>query len=282
MERHSLRRWPPPSSPPCAEGPSPYVPSELVLDVIVEGETEVAEPAHRVHPSAILVLLPLRLFLAAGWLRAAAEKAITSQWWNGNDLRTFLVDERASALPFFRPVMEHLIAPHAQVVAIAVVLGEVACGMALATGRFMRSALAVGVAMNVVFVLCGRVNPSAFYLVMEIALLFAIADGTIGCKARKPSSRTLWGAGGWVAVGLVFVPYIRTMEPADVIADPAIMLAFLSFMTAAGLMFRWAAASSPSNSRVVSLFVRRADTWAHARHPSRAERRLQRGADRIR
>ena len=42
---------------------------------------------HPGHHTAVVVLLPLRIFLAAGWLRAAAEKLIDPQWWNGNKLR---------------------------------------------------------------------------------------------------------------------------------------------------------------------------------------------------
>src|SRR5262245_771339 len=42
------------------------------------------------HHTAVVVLLPLRLFLAAGWLRASAEKLIDRQWWTGAKLRSFL------------------------------------------------------------------------------------------------------------------------------------------------------------------------------------------------
>ena len=222
------------------------------------------------HSSAVFTVLPLRIFLAAGWLRAAAEKLISQKWWNGIELRSFLATQHSTALPFFRPVMDHVFAPAAIPVTVLVILGELACGIALVIGRSMRLALYTGVVMNVTFVLCGRVNPSAFYLVMEIALLFAIAGGAIGRTPPRPSRHTLTFAGVWLLLGGVFVPYIRTLEPARVIADPAIMMTFLCMITASVLVIRWVT-SVPR--RAESLFgttwTRRLDTWAHAqREPS--------------
>ena len=83
------------------------------------------------HLGAVVVLLPLRLFLAAGWLRAATEKVIDPEWWNGHKLQKFVTSQHNEALPFFRPVMDHLIAPGAQFVAIVVVLTQFACGIAI-------------------------------------------------------------------------------------------------------------------------------------------------------
>ena len=251
--------WPPPSSAPRL-GPD-VVAGRSAAPAVINEQTRNASA------SSPLVLLPLRIFLAAGWLRAAAEKLISSDWWNGTELRTFVVEQHQTALPFFRPIMEHAIPPAAAGVGVAVMLAEIACGLALATGRFMRAALYIGAVMNVAFVFAGRVNPSAFYLVMEIALLFAIADGTIGISPTRATSRTRTAAFAWFALALVFVPYIRTMEPADVIADPAIMCLFLAVITGAGLLYRWASAlPATPTSKVVSALVDRADAWAHAKH----------------
>jgi uncharacterized membrane protein YphA (DoxX/SURF4 family) len=219
------------------------------------------------HSSVLFTLLPLRIFLAAGWLRAAAEKIISEKWWNGGELRSFLDTEHSAALPFFRPVMNHVFTPAAIPVMVTVILCELACGIALAIGRSMRLALYVGVVMNVAFLLCGRVNPSAFYLVMEITLLFAIADGAIGRTPSAPGRHTLIVAGAWLTLGVVFVPYIRTLEPAQVIADPAMMLTFLCMITAAGLIFRWVTAvPRRRESQLGTTWTRRLNTWAHAQH----------------
>ena len=223
-------------------------------------------PSHHPHHHlAVVVLLPLRLFLAAGWLRAGAEKLIDPQWWNGNKLRGFLKTQHDEALPFFRPIMDHLIAPGARTVAIVVVVTQIAIGLAIAIGKPMRLALRWGFLLNVVFILAGRVNPSAFYLVMEIVLLFAIADGTIGVRPSTPSWRTLAAAGTSAALAIAVAPYIRTIEPAKVIDDPAMMLVFLGFIITVTLIVRRCAYRPPQANSLRRAWTTWYAGWIHAK-----------------
>ncbi len=222
-----------------------------------------SSPHHHGHLTAAVVLLPLRIFLAAGWLRAGAEKLIEPQWWNGDQLRTFLGAQHDEALPFFRPVMEHLIAPAATVVAIVVVLTQIGCGLAIGLGKHLRLALRWAFLMNVIFILAGRVNPSAFYLVMEIVLLFAVADGTIGVRPTVPSWRTVATAGVSAGLAAAVVPFIRTIEPAKVIDDPAMMLVFLGLVIAATLMARRAMYRPPTYFK--GLWTTWMAGWMHAK-----------------
>ncbi|MGZ4761564.1 MAG: hypothetical protein ACXV5U_05495 [Ilumatobacteraceae bacterium] len=217
------------------------------------------------HHLAVVVLLPLRLFLAAGWLRASAEKLIDPQWWSGNKLRGFLEAQHDEALPFFRPIMDHLIAPGARTVAIIVVVTQLAIGLAIAIGKPMRLALRWGFLLNVVFILAGKVNPSAFYLVMEIVLLLAIADGTIGVRPSTPSWRTLAAAGTSAALAVAVAPYIRTIEPAKVIEDPAMMLVFLGFIITVTLIVRRSAYRPPQANHLRSAWTTWYAGWIHAK-----------------
>jgi uncharacterized membrane protein YphA (DoxX/SURF4 family) len=257
--------WPPPASAPV----SVAVPKPRAVELAVQEDA-----ASISHSSALFTVLPLRIFLAAGWLRAAAEKLISQKWWNGGELRSFLVVQHSTALPFFRPVMDHAFAPAAIPVTMLVILGELACGIALVIGRSMRLALYTGVVMNIAFVLCGRVNPSAFYLAMEMALLFAIAGGAIGRTPSRPGRHTLTFAGAWLMLGAAFVPSIRTIQPAQVIADPAIMITFLCVVTAAALVFRWVTAVPRRRESVFgATWTRRIDMWANAGHEPGINRR---------
>jgi uncharacterized membrane protein YphA (DoxX/SURF4 family) len=222
-------------------------------------------PRHPSHHTAVVVLLPLRIFLAAGWLRAAAEKLIDPQWWNGNKLRAFVTTQHQEALPFFRPILDHLITPGAQVVAIVVVVTQLACGLAIAIGKPLRLALQWTVVLNLVFILAGKVNPSAFYLVMEIVLLFAIADGTIGVHPTTPSRRTLAMAGLTAALALAMTPYIRTIEPAKVIDDPAMMLVFMGFVTTVTLIVRRTAYRPAHVTYIQGLWSTWVAGWMHAK-----------------
>ncbi|MEY2583532.1 MAG: thiosulfate dehydrogenase (quinone) large subunit [Ilumatobacteraceae bacterium] len=220
---------------------------------------------HPSHHTGVVVLLPLRLFLAAGWLRAGAEKLIDPQWWTGAKLRTFLDAQHDAALPFFRPVMDGLIAPHAQVVAIVVVVTQLLCGLAIAIGKPLRPALRWVFLMNVVFIMTGKVNPSAFYLVMEIALLFAIADGVISVRPSAPSWRTVVAAVASSGLGAAVAPYIRTIEPAKVIEDPAMMLTFTAFIITVTLLLRLAAHRPPKTFYLRRVWTTWYAGWMHAK-----------------
>lgn len=187
-----------------------------------------------------LVLLPLRLFLAAGWLRAGVEKLISPAWWRGATLHRFLAAQDRVALPFFRPVMRSVLAPLAIEVAAVVVVTQILLGVALFSGRHFRVALWAGVVLNTTFVLAGKVNPSAFYLAMEAVLLYALAAGAIGSQPTVVSRRTVVAAAAWFGAAIAMAPFIRTLKPAEVIDDPAIMLTFLAVVMGTTTLLRWA------------------------------------------
>jgi thiosulfate dehydrogenase (quinone) large subunit len=210
---------------------------------------------------ASIVLLPLRLFLAAGWLRAAAEKLIDHEWWSGEKLRSFLDAQHRDALPFFRPVMDSVIAPYAVQVAAAVAILQLLIGLALLVGRPLRTALWAGIVLNVVFVLCGRVNPSAFYLVMEASLLYAVSTGHLGRGVRTPTARSFLTIGAWLAVAGAMAPFVRTLEPAEVIDDPAMMLVFLSLVMAATTFARWLHHHGDRITDLTELSLRPVHSW---------------------
>lgn len=222
---------------------------------------------HRPAPGRLapsVMLLPVRIFLAAGWLRAGAEKLIDRNWWSGAKLDSFLTQQHDQAIAFFRPVMDHAIDPAHTFIAFVVMATQLLCGVAIALGVKLRLALRWAFLLNVTFILAGRVNPSAFYLVMETVMLFAIADGTLGRNHTAPSGRSFIAAGAAAAISLVFVPYIRTIEPAKVIEDPAMMLAFLGAVTSVTFVVRRAAHPAFRHSRLGELWTRHLAAWSSA------------------
>lgn len=170
-------------------------------------------------------MLPLRLFLATGWLRAGIEKVIEPTWWSGESLAVFLDEQRPSMLPFFRGFSDGLVSPYSGAVAWLVVEAQIAIGLCLLLGRYTRLALWAGVVLNVTFVMAGRVNPSAFYLVMEMVLLFALSRPV-------PTRVAIRRAALWCVPAVAALPFARTIDPAEVIDDPALMLSFVSGVAA--------------------------------------------------
>jgi thiosulfate dehydrogenase [quinone] large subunit len=169
--------------------------------------------------------LPLQLFLAAGWLRAGVEKVIAPDWWTGDSLRGFLEEQRPHMLPWFRPLADGIFDPLAPVVAWAVLWIQLGIGACLLTNRHVQRALWAGIALNVCFVMAGRVNPSAFYLVMEVALLFALSRAVGETIAVRRAI-------AWLVPATLLAPFARSLHPAAAIDDPALMLAFLCVIAA--------------------------------------------------
>jgi thiosulfate dehydrogenase [quinone] large subunit len=161
----------------------------------------------------------------AGWLRAGVEKVIEPEWWTGELLAGFLTEQRSEMLPFFRSFSDAFVAPFTGPVAWLVVEAQIAIGLCLLLGRHTKQALWAGVVLNLTFVMSGRVNPSAFYLVMEMVLLFALSRPV-------PTRVAVRRAALWTIPAVAVLPFARTIVPAEVIDDPALMLGFVAGLAA--------------------------------------------------
>ncbi|MEM9515576.1 MAG: hypothetical protein AAGA42_12035 [Actinomycetota bacterium] len=189
---------------------------------------ERAPSPRRSRPIAA-VILPLQLFLAAGWFRAGVEKVIDPAWWRGDTLLGFLDEQGADMVPFFVWFTDNAVAPIPAVVAFVVAEIQLAIAICLLSNRLVRPALWAAIVLNVTFTLAGAVNPSAFYLVMQVTILLALS---------RPVGLTiaLRRAALWCIVGATMLPFVRTVHPADVIDDPASMLAFVAVLAAVGTL----------------------------------------------
>lgn len=192
-------------------------------------------PALRVATSSIL-LFPVRMFLGFGWLRAGVEKIIDESWWTGDALRLFLIEQRTLALPFMEPLVDAVFEPFAEVISLIVMLTQLAIGVAFVTARSLRPALWIGVTLNVVFVAMGAVDPSVFYIVIQLSLLAAVSLGVFGDRRRDPNPISL---GLKVGAAAAIAPLAMTVHPADVIHDPAIILVTVALLAAATEALGW-------------------------------------------
>jgi len=187
--------------------------------------------ARRIDP-AVLVL-PLRLFMGVAWLRVGVANLASPLWRNGDLVQRFAVNQDVVTLPFALWMLD-VAGRHVVLVAWVVGMTEVICGLALLAGVWLRTALAAAVTMNVVFLLCGQVNPSIFYLLAEMVLLAAVGSGAIG--RGRVLSPVAWRA---VAIGsalgaLVLLPFVETLDPEELIFDPGAVLACLLAVGAVG------------------------------------------------
>lgn len=235
-------------------GPLPAASSTLVFEP--ESEPPDAPEVTRRRPSASidplkLVLFPVRAFLALGWLRASAEKAISLDWWRGIELRTYLDEQAAEALPFMAVIGDRFFDPLAVPIAIGVMFVQFMIGICFATAHNLRPALYAALTLNLTFVAMGSVTPSAFYLAIQLSLLVAVRQW------RQPPLRRRRSAGiiaANVATAVALVPFIATIHPAEVIHDPALMLITIAILAACSEALRWVEysdASTGTRSNVV-------------------------------
>ncbi len=161
-------------------------------------------------------------------MRAATEKVIDPDWWSGDVVEQFVLRNEAQTLGWFEPVTTFIVLPNLVLVSLLVLLAQFGAGLSLLTGRYLVLGLTVGVFLNLTFVATGAVDPSAFYLIIQAALFLWLverratdSDGNV-LSAVQVVSATIAG---------ISVPYITTIQPAEVIHDPAVMFTFLGVLT---------------------------------------------------
>lgn len=202
-------------------------------------------------------LLPLRVFIGLGWLRAATEKIVDPGWYDGTELTAFLEQQLGwsqEAFPFYGALMEGIFLPGATALGIVVILAQLFAGVSILAGYYTNAGLLVGLVMNVNFVLAGAVDPSTFYIVIQLVLFFGGAGAVLSVDAargaethgplltapghdaggRGAQHQRVYGA--IAAVCLLFAvamaPYVSTLAPATVVEDPAMILVVLALFGA--------------------------------------------------
>ena len=224
----------------------------LFLDIMRYVQTQVRQES--------ILLFPLRLFVAVGWLRAGAEKALNPQWWDGHALAAWLLQHLpASPYPAYAALLRHEVVPFPTLLALIVMSGQLLVGLGVLTGTCTRAALLAGMFMNLNFVAAGAPSPSAFYLVIQAALLtggaglvFSVDRWWASRRVRDPLAfLTALKAAALTPsrrrarqalrlLPLIMLPllafwslrYAHDFSPAGSVEDPAIILAVASFFAA--------------------------------------------------
>jgi thiosulfate dehydrogenase (quinone) large subunit len=223
-------------------------------------------------------LVPVRVFIGLGWLRAGAEKLIDPSWYDGAALTTFLLGQLQSGampFPFYATLTHDLFLPHVAGLSWIVIVGQLLAGLAILCGGLTNLALLGGLAMNLNFLLAGEPSPSAFYLIIQVALLLAHSGAVLGADrwlgqswrlpwlAAQPLPRHVAQAHLWPAIGAVGLAggaalyglaHIRDYSLAGSVHDPAVILTIFAALCAgwAGLvgLRRYAAVAHTSAESV--------------------------------
>ncbi len=172
------------------------------------------------RPSMVVLI---ELFAGLGWTRACVEKIVDGDWWRGEVVREFAADHQGLGLPWYEGLQERLVDFAPVAVALGVLAVEVVIAVCLVAGRRLVLAVGLGIALLMQFLLAGAVNPAVFYLIFHSAL------GLWAVERLEPSKRLLASLRGaallCIVVVAVTLPFARTMAPAEVIEDPALVVA---------------------------------------------------------
>ncbi len=119
-------------------------------------------------------LVPLRLFIGLGWIRAAIEKLIDPHWHDGSKLLAFFDAQIMGGyvvFPAYQSLMEGVFTQQVVFMSWLVAVGQLLVGIGILTGTLTSVALIAAIFLNMNFMFAGRVNPSAFYLIIQMVLL---------------------------------------------------------------------------------------------------------------
>lgn len=202
-------------------------------------------------------LVPVRVFIGVGWLRAFAEKAVEPGWRDGTRLSAFLARQLDAGMVVFSPyqmLVSDAFLTHAMLLGWVVMLGQLLAGVAILSGTLTSAALLGGIFMNLNFLLAGVPDPSTFYIVIQTVLLLAGAGAILGIDAwldapnrsflpgvravRRRSNQPIGHAKtlALVAPALGCAVYsalqIKDWTPGGSVHDPAAILTVLAIMAA--------------------------------------------------
>ncbi len=199
------------------------------------------------------ILLPLRFFIALGWLRACAEKLSSSGWTSGEVLYSFLVRAQGNTpFRFYGDLIEQVFLSNIEILSLLVAAGQGAIGLALLLGVMSQAALLLGIFLNLNFIFAGVINPSVFYIMIEFVLLTSHVGALFGFDAYFSRSIKLpWLIAQsqpsrdvrllrfqflrcWflmlvvIALSVINLFYIEVFSPEASIEDPAMLLDVLA------------------------------------------------------
>lgn len=191
---------------------------------------------------ATVHLLLLRFFLAFGWLRAFLDKVGDAAWWNGSAVTDFLSGGAATGpMAGFGAVAEAVLVHIAMPLGWLVMLLELAIGIGLATGLRFDAALGAGIGLAAIFVAAGQINPGAFYLVIQLALLGSPAGRVYAFDPWDTPSATRWAPWAAGVAVLVAIWSLLTVDHLSThsVGDPAAVLGFLALFAVLTLGLLW-------------------------------------------
>jgi hypothetical protein len=187
-------------------------------------------------------LMLLRGFVAFGWLRAAADKIGDEQWWDGSAVTAFLTGGAAhEPIAGFAGFADSVLLAAPAIVALLVLVAEITIGVGVLTGIRFDAALGMGIVLSAAFLAAGQINPAAFYLIIQLALLGSPAGRTWAIEPWAPPTFMRWApwALGAAVLAVAWSIFSADGLSPDSVADPAAVLGFVGLFAMAAITVLW-------------------------------------------
>lgn len=179
---------------------------------------------------SLSVLIP-QLFLGLAWLRASVAHAVDPVWWTGQEIVEFVDGSADTGLPFYTFFVEMIVRPLAVPLTVFVVALQGLLGLLFVTNVRPRSAALASLFLSSNFIMAGHVNPSIFYVVLALVVLFLSIEAMAGSKMWKTLS--IQATVSCFVVVVFCWPFVQSVDPMLVIGDPAVVLITVAVISTA-------------------------------------------------
>lgn len=171
------------------------------------------------HPSWVILV---EMFIGLGWIRAAVEKIISPEWWDGTVIEKFVADHADRTLAWYGPILDHIVLPNVTAITVLIVVAQLLAGTAILTAERLHQGLFLGMTMNINFIMIGAVDPSIFYLILQASIALWLFEKRAVTAMGLSYLAWIWRLS--LVLVVISAPFVRTIDPATVIKDPAMIL----------------------------------------------------------
>jgi len=132
------------------------------------------------HKTSAVWLAMLRVWIGAVWLMAAWGKLTTEGGWSAAGYLRGTLGRETVPFEFWRGVTESILIPNVAVFNFLVPWGQFLIGLALILGVVTNFAAAMGIVMNLSFLMSGTISANPYFIAIQTVLILGAAGYTFG------------------------------------------------------------------------------------------------------
>lgn len=132
------------------------------------------------HKTNAAWLALLRVWIGAMWLTGGWGKLTFEGGWSAAGFLRGTLERETVPFEFWRGVTESILIPNVAVFDVLVPWGQFLIGLALILGVVTNFAAAMGIAMNLSFLMSGAISANPYFIAIQTVLILGAAGYTFG------------------------------------------------------------------------------------------------------